>query len=680
MNKLRKQYHIFHIVRIVAIFGISMLLSISAFISIDMSRGAPIGDIEWSVTLNFNETDGKIDYVVFGEAPDANDGPPLDSYDEPKPPAPMPPYIRAWFNDNLSEPYNLLLKDYRRYPDTYKIWNLSIQWVPYDHTSTSVTMSWDVSEVDDSEYSIVILYDHEGNFLKNMTTQNSYSFTCPATTPQNFQIICNVDNEPPERPSKPSGETDGYHGTSYLYDTSTNDSDGDNIFYFFNWSDGTNSGWIGPYASGELCNTSHTWQIPGTYNISVKARDIYGNESDWSPQLLITMGNRAPYVPSNPSPANNSGGVDINAALGWTGGDPDGDIITYDIYFGTETSPPKIISKQSSTSFTPSLIAKTTYHWKIVAWDNYDESTPGPVWSFTTKESSNGGSSNGPPDEQENIPPAANASASETVGLVGSLLIFDGSQSLDQDGYIKNWSWDFGDGNQDNGEMVTHAYVKSGTYNVTLTVTDNLDATDKDSITVFIGIANTPPSKPTITGPTSGTKNTEYTYNATATDADNDTIQYHFDWDDGTTNTTAFLPNGTTVTQTHTWTAAGKYTISVQVYDNQTPSDITRHMVLIDALIVDGIGYITDDDADGTYDTFHDTDQETDLGRDEDGKYLIDIDGDGGWDYTYSQTTGITTPFTEETIDEVPWAVIVLIATALAIISLIVYFYKKGYF
>ncbi|EMR74915.1 hypothetical protein MBGDF03_01080 [Thermoplasmatales archaeon SCGC AB-540-F20] len=95
-------------------------------------------DIEWSVTLNFNETDGKTDYVVFGEGPDANDGPPVDSYDEPKPPPPpMPPYVHTWFDDNLAEPYNLLFKDYRKYPDAYKVWNLSIQWAPSDYVTST---------------------------------------------------------------------------------------------------------------------------------------------------------------------------------------------------------------------------------------------------------------------------------------------------------------------------------------------------------------------------------------------------------------------------------------------------------------------------------------------------------------------------------------------------------------
>ena len=73
------------------------------------------------------------------------------------------------------------------------------------------------------------------------------------------------------------------------------------------------------------------------------------------------------------------------------------------------------------------------------------------------------------------------------------------------------------------------------------------------------------------------------------------------------------------------------------------------------------------------------TGDKTVLGQ-KDGSYLVDSDGDGNWDYIYNQTTGITTPFKEETIDEIPWTVIAVILVALAIVSIIVFFYKKGYF
>src|SRR4030042_6747643 len=69
--------------------------------------------IIWDVTITCSNTGGQSDYVVFGEAPDANEGPPADIYDVAKPPAPMTPYIRAYLKDNLPAPYSNLWRDYR---------------------------------------------------------------------------------------------------------------------------------------------------------------------------------------------------------------------------------------------------------------------------------------------------------------------------------------------------------------------------------------------------------------------------------------------------------------------------------------------------------------------------------------------------------------------------------------
>ncbi|UCF12739.1 MAG: PKD domain-containing protein [Thermoplasmatales archaeon] len=679
-NRTQKNNHS-SLLRIVIIYVLILVILAILFRSTNLRYKATFeGDLKWEATLYFNESGGKSDSVIFGEAIDANDGPPADIYDSPRPPVPPPPYIYAWFDDGLSPPFNTLLKDFRSYPDIYKVWNLSVQWIPSDYvTSTSITISWNISILGNSEYTSVILYDDEGNLLRDMYIQNSYIFTCTAMTPQSFKIICELPNNPPETPSKPSGEIDGNHGTSYTYSTTTTDLDGNDISYFFDWDDGTNSGWIGPYTIGEICSTSHAWQSPGTYNISVKAKDVYGDESYWSPYLLINMINRAPNTPNNPSPVNGAIGVDTNTALSWIDGDLDtGDIVTYDVYFGIINPPPKVISKQSRTSFTPYLNAETTYYWQIIAWDNHGAFSTGPVWLFTTKSSTGPGPS--PPEP--NIAPTSNASASETVGLVDSILKFDGSQSIDQDGYIKDWSWDFGDGTQSYGEIVTHTYSDSGIYNVILTVTDNEDAKDDDSIIVTIGIANNPPSNPIISGETSGNKNVEYQFIATSTDKDNDSISYNFNWGDGTTSTSEFLPNSIAYAVNHSWASAGKYTIGVTATDNQTTSEQSEIIILIDAHYLGGIGYVIDIDEDGIFDIFYNktTAIETAVKHQYDETYLIDTNGNGNWDYTYKQTTETIVPFKGKTINEIPWTVIALILVALAVISLIIYFYKKGYF
>ena len=155
---------------------------------------------EWNVTLNFSEPGGEFAYVNFSEATDANDGPPADKYDTALPPPPPSPFIRAWFNDSLPTPYNRLLKDCRKYPDSYKVWNLSVQWLPSDYVSpTTITISWDTDDVNNTEYDSVILYDATGTTpLKEMRNKNSYTFPINPWPNVNFKIIARVfGNNPP---------------------------------------------------------------------------------------------------------------------------------------------------------------------------------------------------------------------------------------------------------------------------------------------------------------------------------------------------------------------------------------------------------------------------------------------------------------------------------------------------
>jgi hypothetical protein len=56
-------------------------------------------------------------------------------------------------------------------------------------------------------------------------------------------------NNPPDPCDQPKGPSVGYKNVTYQYTTSTNDSDGDQLYYWFDWGDGSNSGWIGPYMS-----------------------------------------------------------------------------------------------------------------------------------------------------------------------------------------------------------------------------------------------------------------------------------------------------------------------------------------------------------------------------------------------------------------------------------------------
>ena len=73
-----------------------------------------------------------------------------------------------------------------------------------------------------------------------------------------------------------------------INETTDPDNTEDEIYYRIDWGDGTMSNWYNKYwyQSGLM---NHSWKMPGTCNIKVKAKDIYGNESDWSEPLTANF-------------------------------------------------------------------------------------------------------------------------------------------------------------------------------------------------------------------------------------------------------------------------------------------------------------------------------------------------------------------------------------------------------
>lgn len=84
-----------------------------------------------------------------------------------------------------------------------------------------------------------------------------------------------------------------------------------------------------------------------------------------------------------------------------------------------------------------------------------------------------------------NHPPVANAGPDQVVNE-GQQVTFNGGGSSDPDpGTTLTYSWNFGDGNADTGQIVDHTYATPGVYIATLTVSDGqLNASDTVKITV----------------------------------------------------------------------------------------------------------------------------------------------------------------------------------------------------
>jgi len=134
--------------------------------------------------------------------------------------------------------------------------------------------------------------------LSGLTYATTYTVWVNATDPSGSNLYSRAwytfttqqhENNAPNKPQKPTGETNGNINTMYTYTTSTTDPDGDQIYYLWDWGDGTQSTWLGPYASGTSSSTTHTWTSKGSYNIKVKTKDTFDAESDWSDPLPVTM-------------------------------------------------------------------------------------------------------------------------------------------------------------------------------------------------------------------------------------------------------------------------------------------------------------------------------------------------------------------------------------------------------
>jgi hypothetical protein len=146
------------------------------------------------------------------------------------------------------------------------------EWLgPYDSGITvSDTHSWSAAET----------YDIKVKAKDTNGAQSGWS------GPLTISIVV---NNPPNKPERPSGQTNGKINVEYTYTTSTTDPDGDQVYYNWSWGDGTYSGWIGPYASGATASAKHKWTVKGDYSIKVKAKDELNEESVWSDPLPITM-------------------------------------------------------------------------------------------------------------------------------------------------------------------------------------------------------------------------------------------------------------------------------------------------------------------------------------------------------------------------------------------------------
>jgi len=411
-----------------------------------------------------------------------------------------------------------------------------------------------------------------GNIIFNPVSSTSgvMSITVTKQDYLPYEGYINVStNQAPAVPSNPS-PSDGLTGVDIDADLSwvCSDPDGDPLTFDVYFGMSSNPPLV---SSGQSAtsfnpgtmyfNTTYFWKIVAFDNHSAST---YG--PIWS---FTTEINNPPYTPSSPNPQNGATNVDIESLLSWIGGDPDGDLVTYDIYLGTSSPPPLIVLNYTYTTYDPGTLQYNThYYWRVNAVDIYGAPSMGPEWNFFTE------------DEPLNYPPEfsnenpLNGATNIPIATT-SLSVFISDREAD------NFDWTIetspfignsGGVNENNGTKICS--ISGLTYNTTFTwyvnATDSGSGETTTEIYTFTteSSSNSPPNKPIINGPINGNIGISYTFTFTSTDPDEDDIKYYIEWGDGTTTDSIdFQASGSSYSDKHTWYITGSYVIKAKAID-----------------------------------------------------------------------------------------------------------------
>ncbi|MBN1594002.1 MAG: PKD domain-containing protein [Candidatus Coatesbacteria bacterium] len=154
----------------------------------------------------------------------------------------------------------------------------------YDPDGDDMEFMFDWGDGGQSDYgasSRTHVYNAEGAYSVKAKARDDRGKVSAWSAPASITV--QRPNSAPSRPTDPSGPSSGVIDTQYTFMTSSQDPEGDDIYYLFDWGDGTDSGW-GPSSA------SHAFKRIGTYEICVLAEDEYGAQSNWSGFHSIEIG------------------------------------------------------------------------------------------------------------------------------------------------------------------------------------------------------------------------------------------------------------------------------------------------------------------------------------------------------------------------------------------------------
>ncbi len=397
--------------------------------------------------------------------------------------------------------------------------------------------------------SVAVEWDQKSGIL--LASNETLAGQVSQTTLVETNIWPSTVNRPPVpvftwTPLNPATGQTVYYNASRSYDPDP----GDQITrYHWDFGDGT---------SANTTTPTHTYSANRTYTVTLTVTDNRGASASSFRSITVGAANQPPvasftFAPTKPT-AGQAVTFDASSSM-----DPDDTIILDTWNFGDGVS---TVGVRASHTYT----MEGTYMVTLTVTDSR-----GASGTLTRPVLVN------PRIDQ---PPVASFTFIPASVIVGQPVSFDGRASMDPDGTVDAYSWNFGDGSpQATGDRPTHTYIHTGTFNVTLVVIDNGGVTGTTSKLVTVSL---PPNQPPVAiltfSPANATIGRPESFDASASyDTDGTVTNYSWEFGDGT-------PTETGVRVSHTYIAPGRFPVSLIVTDDRGGTSSTTELVTVNAL------------------------------------------------------------------------------------------------
>ena len=441
------------------------------------------------------------------------------------------------WNDKWGDPYTFALLDYAWNEDVTisasSSWDDTVNWDGYDHHTGYEVYFENITQ--DNIMVTASVFDNDNNKYADETTGMRTGFD---TDPKLFDVYFGETNPPPLVADNKSTMIWFPHDP-------------------LNWS------------------TTYYWKVD--------TRDQHGVVTEGEIWSFTTRGNDPPNDPNFEFPTNESTGESIEVNLSWACTDPDGDDLTFDVWFGdAELGVVQVSWNQTEKYYlVQDLDFLKKYYWQIVAWEvDYNLTTTGPTWNFETE-------ANVPPNPAEEPHPF---DGDKAVPKSGVTLEWNGSDN--NFGDTLRYDLYFDDVNPPLTQQVWESYDDWWEIEFELDEYEDyywqVDTYDREgeftegNVWTFYTGDNNPPTDPTIDGPTKGGINVLYHFTFMSIDPEGHSIKYHVKWGDGKENFTSFYPSGTTVELSHVWKKDKTYTIQAWAIDEYgATSNMSTHTIVI---------------------------------------------------------------------------------------------------